>query len=141
MTPPKISQDAGRSAVESVRSSLIEQQKVVELVETTADFDKLNQPVARDVLALAVRYLLQVFADAHPGHAVEVRVPPFGAVQAVEGPRHTRGTPANVVELSPLEWVLLATGAVSWATLVEDAKVSASGIRSDISALLPLAEW
>jgi hypothetical protein len=88
-----------------------------------------------------VRYLLQVFADAHPGHSVEVRVPPFGAVQAVEGPRHTRGTPANVVELAPLEWVQLATGAVSWAALAAEGKLSASGIRSDISDLLPLAEW
>jgi Bacterial SCP ortholog len=97
--------------------------------------------VERTTLATAVRYLLQVFADAHPGHSVEVRVPPFGAVQAVEGPRHTRGTPANVVELGPREWVLLATGKVGWATLTDEAKLSASGVRSDISALLPLAEW
>jgi hypothetical protein len=97
--------------------------------------------VERSTLATAVRYLLQVFADAHPGHSVEVRVPPFGAVQAVEGPRHTRGTPANVVELGPREWVLLATGKVGWATLTDEAKLSASGLRSDISALLPLAEW
>jgi hypothetical protein len=97
--------------------------------------------VERSTLATAVRYLLQVFADAHPGHSVEVRVPPFGAVQAVEGPRHTRGTPANVVELGPREWVLLATGKVGWATLTDEAKLSASGVRSDISALLPLTEW
>jgi len=97
--------------------------------------------VERSTLATAVRYLLQVFADAHPGHSVEVRVPPFGAVQAVEGPRHTRGTPANVVELGPREWVLLATGKVGWATLTDEAKLSASGLRSDISPLLPLAEW
>jgi hypothetical protein len=97
--------------------------------------------VERSTLATAVRYLLQVFADAHPGHSVEVRVPPFGAVQAVEGPRHTRGTPANVVELGPREWVLLATGKVGWTTLTDEAKLSASGLRSDISALLPLAEW
>jgi hypothetical protein len=97
--------------------------------------------VERTTLATAVRYLLQVFADAHPGHSVEVRVPPFGAVQAVEGPRHTRGTPANVVELGPREWVLLATGKVGWATLTDEVKLSASGLRSDISPLLPLAEW
>lgn len=125
MTPPKISPDAGREAVEEVR----------------AGFDtptaSATQP-ARDVLALAVRYLLQVFAETHPGHSVEVRVPPFGAVQAVEGPRHTRGTPANVVELDPLEWVQLATGAVSWSALADQGKISASGIRSDISDLLPV---
>jgi hypothetical protein len=128
MTPPKISTDAGREAVRVVR----------------AGFDSptasATQP-ARDVLALAVRYLLQIFADAHPGHSVEVRVPPFGAVQAVEGPRHTRGTPANVVELAPAEWVRLATGSASWAELSAQGKLSASGIRSDISELLPLAEW
>lgn len=124
MTPPKISPDAGRSAVQSVRSSLIEPGEIT-----------------RETLALAVRYLLQQFEQAHPGHSVEVRVPPFGAVQAVEGPRHTRGTPANVVELAPLEWVQLATGSVSWTELAASGKLSASGIRSDISELLPLAEW
>lgn len=121
MTPPKISPDAGRSSVEAVRSSLIEP------VEIT-----------RETLATAVRYLLQQLEQAHPGHTVEVRVPPFGAVQAVEGPRHTRGTPANVVELAPLEWVRLATGSVSWAELVAQGKLSASGIRSDISVLFPV---
>ncbi len=127
MTPPRIPNADGHAAVLVV----LEQLKVVEPVETTD----------RAATALAVRYLLQVFADANPGHAVEVRVPPFGAVQAVEGPRHTRGTPANVVELPPLEWVLLATGKVTWTALADEAKVSASGVRSDISALLPLAEW
>lgn len=122
MTPPRISNADGRAAVLQVR-------------------EHVNQPTPRDVLALATRYLLQLFAEANPGHAVEVRVPPFGAVQAVEGPRHTRGTPANVVELSPLEWVLLATGKITWTALAEEAKVSASGVRSDISELLPLAEW
>ena len=122
MTPPRISNADGRAAVLQVR-------------------EHVNQPAPRDVLALATRYLLQLFAEANPGHAVEVRVPPFGAVQAVEGPRHTRGTPANVVELSPLEWVLLATGKITWTALAEEAKVSASGVRSDISELLPLAEW
>ncbi len=127
MTPPRISNADGRAAVLQV----LAQQQMVEPVETTD----------RAATALAVRYLLQVFSEANPGHAVEVRVPPFGAVQAVEGPRHTRGTPANVVELSPLEWVLLATGKVTWTALAEEAKVSASGVRSDISELLPLAEW
>lgn len=128
MTPPKISPDAGRSAVEALRAGF------------DTPTSSATQP-ARDVLALAVRYLLQQFEQAHPGHSVEVRVPPFGAVQAVEGPRHTRGTPANVVELAPLEWVRLATGSVSWTELASQGKLSASGIRSDISELLPLAEW
>ena len=124
MTPPRISSTDGHVAVTTVRSSLIEP------VEIT-----------RETLALAVRYLLQQLEQAYPGHSVEVRVPPFGAVQAVEGPRHTRGTPANVVELAPLDWVRLATGSASWTELASSGKLSASGIRSDISDLLPLAEW
>lgn len=127
MTPPKIKPDAGRAAVLAV----VEQLKKVEPVDT----------IDREQLALAVRYLLQRLEQAHPGHSVEVRVPPFGAVQAVEGPRHTRGTPANVVELAPADWVALATGHVSWAELASQAKLSASGIRSDIRELFPLAEW
>ena len=130
MTPPRIPASDGHAAV----------------LEVLGGFDtpSATQPantISRPTLALAVRYLLQQFADAHPGHAVEVRVPPLGAVQAVEGPRHTRGTPANVVELAPTEWVLLATGRVAWTDLVRAAKLSASGVRSDISELLPLAEW
>ena len=124
MTPPKIKPDAGRPAVEAVLSSLTEPVKI-----------------DRDTLALATRYLLQRLEQAQPGHTVEVRVPPFGAVQAVEGPRHTRGTPPNVVELAPADWVALATGHASWESLVMDARISASGTRSNISDLLPLAEW
>ncbi|MEV7973857.1 sterol carrier family protein [Cellulomonas sp. NPDC089187] len=86
----------------------------------------------------AVRFTLEELADIAPGHTVEVRVPPDGAVQAVEGPRHTRGTPPNVVETDPQTWLELATGTLDWATAVSDGRVSASGERADISALLPL---
>jgi hypothetical protein len=130
MTPPRIPSADGQGAVFEVLGGF--------------DTPAATQPtvaVPRPTLAMAVRYLLQTFENAHPGHSVEVRVPPFGAVQAVEGPRHTRGTPANVVELGPLEWVRLATGSVTWAELASSGKLSASGIRSDISELLPLAEW
>ena len=145
MTPPRISNADGHAAVLAVLEH-VEAEAAGRVGEAVSrpSFDaptaSATQP-PRDVLALATRYLLQLFAEANPGHAVEVRVPPFGAVQAVEGPRHTRGTPANVVELSPLEWVLLATGKVTWTALADEAKVSASGVRSDISELLPLAEW
>lgn len=91
----------------------------------------------RDVTA-AVRFTLEELADVAPGNAVEVRVPPAGAVQAVAGPRHTRGTPPNVVETDPETWLGLATGRVSWSDAVADGRVSASGERSDLSALLPL---
>jgi len=86
----------------------------------------------------AVRYTLEELADRAPGNSVEVRVPPAGAVQAVAGPRHTRGTPPNVVETDPGTWLGLATGTVAWADAVADGRVRASGERSDISHLLPL---
>ena len=89
-------------------------------------------------LATAVRYLLQALAEASPGRSVEVRVPPFGAVQAVEGPRHTRGTPPNVVELDAETFVAIATGSLAWAEASAAGRISASGARSDLSALFPL---
>lgn len=100
----------------------------------------LGENVGRDVTALAVRYLLQVLADAAPGNTVEVRVPPFGAVQCVEGPRHTRGTPPNVIELDCDTWIALATGALDWPRALADHRVSASGSRANLDGLLPL-EW
>lgn len=93
---------------------------------------------ARATVALAVRFLLQVMADAFPGHSVEVRVPPFGAVQVVEGPRHTRGTPPNVVEMDASTWVALACGRLAWADAVAAGRVHASGSRADLSDLLPV---
>ncbi len=92
----------------------------------------------RDVVALAVRYTLQRLAEAAPGRTVEVRVPPYGAVQAVEGPRHTRGTPPNVVETDPATWLALATGALAFADAVAQGRVEASGARADLTALLPV---
>ncbi|WP_245812069.1 sterol carrier family protein [Actinophytocola xinjiangensis] len=93
---------------------------------------------ARPVLAAAVRLSLRTLAQDAPGRSVEVRVPPFAAVQCVEGPRHTRGTPPNVVETDPLTWLELATGAVTWAQALADGRISASGSRADLSAHLPL---
>ncbi len=87
---------------------------------------------------VAVRFTLEELADVAPGHAVEVRVPPDGAVQAVEGPRHTRGTPPNVVETDPQTWLELATGALAWADAVAAGRVSASGERADLTEHLPL---
>ncbi len=93
---------------------------------------------ARAEHATAVRYLLQLLAEKAPGNTVEVRVPPFGAVQVVEGPRHTRGTPPNVVETDAATWIALAIGAESWSDASAAGRISASGTRADISALLPL---
>ncbi|MFV2195768.1 sterol carrier family protein [Nocardiopsis sp. LOL_012] len=96
----------------------------------------------RPAVKAAVRATLAVLADRAPGHSLEVRVPPHGAVQAVEGPRHTRGTPPGVVETDPLTWLALATGATAWESAVADHRVRASGTRADLSPWLPLwPEW
>lgn len=94
--------------------------------------------VDRTILGLAVRYSLQALAEASPGSSVEVRVPPFGAVQCVEGPRHTRGTPPNVIEVDPEGWLALATGRIGWGEAIDRGLVQASGSRADLSDLLPL---
>jgi hypothetical protein len=90
------------------------------------------------VLKIAVRHLLQLLTVRHPGHALEVRVPPIAAVQCLEGPRHTRGTPPNVVETDPLTWVRLATGRLEWGAAVASAAVQASGARADLADYLPI---
>ncbi|MFI5607384.1 sterol carrier family protein [Amycolatopsis sp. NPDC051903] len=93
---------------------------------------------ARPELAAAVRLSLRTLAADAPGRSVEVRVPPFAAVQCVEGPRHTRGTPPNVIETDARTWLELATGLLEWTTAVEAARVSASGSRADLSHWLPV---
>ncbi|MFY9892010.1 MAG: sterol carrier family protein, partial [Streptosporangiaceae bacterium] len=89
-------------------------------------------------LRAAVRYSLGVLADEVPGRTVEVRVPPFAAVQCIPGPRHTRGTPPNVVETDSLTWLDLASGQLDWAAAVGSGRVRASGQRADLSGYLPL---
>ncbi|MEU1687106.1 sterol carrier family protein [Micromonospora sp. NPDC005707] len=93
-----------------------------------------DRPVYRE----AVRTLLATLAERAPGRSVEVRVPPYGAVQCVAGPRHTRGTPPNVVEMDPATWLELATGRLGWAEAVTEGRVRVSGIRADLSEHLPL---
>jgi hypothetical protein len=93
----------------------------------------------RTSLATASRYLLEQLADEAEGHTVEVRVPPFGAVQAIPGPRHTRGTPPNVVEMDAATWIALATGSLAWDAAVEQLRVTASGQRASLAEHLPLA--
>ncbi|MDX6227904.1 MAG: hypothetical protein QOI76_1294 [Frankiales bacterium] len=95
-------------------------------------------PIDRQALAVACRMLAGILADRHPGHSVEVRIPPYAAVQCIEGPRHTRGTPANVVETDPDTWVLIAAGRLPYAEAVAAGKVAASGLRADLGPYLPL---
>lgn len=86
----------------------------------------------------AVRATLQLFSEAAPGGSVEIRVPPAGVVQAIAGPRHTRGTPPNTVEVDAETWLELVTGRVTWADAVAAGRVAASGTRADLSEYLPL---
>lgn len=94
----------------------------------------------RAVIANAVRLSLRMLVELAPGNSVEVRVPPFAAVQCVEGPRHTRGNPPNVVETNPRTWLELAIGHLAWADAIADGQVNASGTRADLSGLLPLVK-
>jgi hypothetical protein len=102
-----------------------------------AAYDSGTEP-HRVVVRAAVRFLLDVLVAAAPGKTVEVRVPPYAAVQCVEGLRHTRGTPPNVVEMDAPTWLALATGRAKWAEAVYDGRIRAGGSRADLSAHLPL---
>jgi len=108
------------------------------VAEVAAALDRGADP-PQAALRSAARYLLQVLERDAPGRSVEMRVVPVAAVQCVAGPRHTRGTPPNVVETDPLTWFRLATGRLGWASAVETGAVRASGARADLSSYLPLA--
>jgi uncharacterized protein (TIGR03083 family) len=115
--------------------------RTVELTVHTDDVNRAAQvsvPLDRQAVAAAVRLLADALAAKAPGASTEVRIPPHAVVQCVEGPRHTRGTPPNVVETDPLTWLRLATGRETWLEALAAARVSASGERADLSALLPL---
>ncbi|MEI5099078.1 sterol carrier family protein [Streptomyces sp. PmtG] len=116
--------------------------RTVELIVHTDDLNDavpgLDVPYDRQALAACTRLLADTLALKAPGGSVEVRVPPYAVVQCVEGPRHTRGTPPNVVETDPLTWIRLATGRTEWAAALDAARVSASGERADLGGLLPL---
>ena len=96
------------------------------------------EPFPRADLATAVRYTLEELGTRAPGRSVEVRVPPYGAVQCFEGPRHTRGTPPNVVETDAQTWLALAAGRLTWDDAEDSGRVRASGRRADLAAHLPL---
>ena len=120
MARRKIPTDVGMAAVHAVQAGS-------ERVNSNPEF------------ATAVRFLLEDLAIRIPGNSVEVRVPPLGAVQCVPGPQHRRGTPANVVELSPQNWFALATGELDIDAALESAAVIASGVRAtEFAAVLPL---
>lgn len=102
-------------------------------------YDDTAPPPARAALGAAVRLTARTLAAAAPGAGVEVRIPPFVAVQCISGPRHTRGTPPNMVETDPRTWLLLATGLRRLSDEVRAGQVSMSGSRAgEIEPWFPL---
>ena len=112
----------------------------IDAVNAVVQADKLSTPLLDSDAAFvtAVRYLLEELAEVAPGNSVEVRVPPLGATQCIEGPRHTRGTPPNVVEMSPRIWFDLALGNKTWSDASAARLVSSSGVRASLEEVLPL---
>jgi hypothetical protein len=108
------------------------------VAEVGGCLDRGEEP-PKAALRSAVRHLLYVLEADAPGRSVEVRVPPVAAVQCVPGPRHTRGTPPNVIETDPVTWFRLATGRLGWVAAVASGAVRASGPRADLAPYLPLA--
>jgi uncharacterized protein (TIGR03083 family) len=115
--------------------------RLVELVVHSDDLARATGvpvPLDRQALAACTRVLADALAVKAPGASTEVRIPPYAVVQCVAGPRHTRGTPPNVVETDPVTWIRLAAGRTSWRAALDAAQVSASGERADLADLLPL---
>ena len=107
-----------------------------ELLQSIA---KQVDQVDKDDTRLAVKAIMRELTEIAPGRSVELRVTPFAATQIVEGHTHRRGTPAAVVELDAVTLCQLAIGLHTWAELVSDGVILASGERSDLSLLFPLA--
>jgi hypothetical protein len=120
--------------------------RIVELVVHTDDLNRsvsevLPAILQRSALSQCTRTLAGILASQHPGRSVEVRVPPYAAVQCAigdPGPTHTRGTPPNVVETDPVTFLRLATGRIVWADTVANGSIHASGLRADLAAVLPV---
>ena len=85
-----------------------------------------------------VKSTLALLADKYPGKAIEVRIPPYAAVQCGDGPKHTRGTPPNVIEMDAQTWLQLVAGERTWSDAYSEGLIFASGVRADLSHLLPL---
>ncbi|CAB4663469.1 unannotated protein [freshwater metagenome] len=102
-------------------------------------FQSYSGDVMRDQQILEdVKQTLELLTTKAPGRAIEVRVPPYAAVQCGDGPTHTRGTPANVIEMDAHTWLALANGEILWADALHSGAIRASGVRADLSQYLPL---
>jgi hypothetical protein len=124
-----------------MRTAKADPERARQAVLAVADWlrDESHPAPDRDALAVAVRLTARTLAEVAPGASVEVRVPPFAAVQCISGPRHTRGTPPNVVETDPRTWLLLVTGLLSLEAAKTTAALTLSGSRAgEIGHWLPL---
>ncbi len=106
-------------------------------VAAALDRVRATDPDTAD-LRLLTKHFLAVLEERAPGHSVEVRVPPYAAVQVIPGVRHTRGTPPAVVETDAATWIALATGELTWSDAEAGGRVRASGERADLAPYLPL---
>jgi len=113
-------------------------QEGLQALKDLLDCYENSQEVNKLIEQIAVKFCLQLLHEKAPGNSVEVRIPPYAAVQVIPGTSHKRGTPPAVIEMSARIWIDLAIGNIDWATTKNSGAISASGQRADLSTLLPL---
>lgn len=112
--------------------------EVAAALDRIAAADTAAVEPGKEDLRLLTKHYMAVLEARAPGHSVEVRVPPYAAVQVIPGVRHTRGTPPAVVETDAATWIAMASGRISWSEAAASGKVAASGQRADLAPYLPL---
>ena len=125
------------SSKQGVRNPPKEQDGLQALKDLLNSYET-NQEVNKLIEQTAVKYCLQLLHEKAPGNSVEVRIPPYAAVQVIPGISHKRGTPPAVIEMTARIWIDLAIGNIDWITTKNSGAISASGERADLSTLLPL---
>ncbi len=125
------------SPKQGVRNPPNNQDGMQALKDLLISYEK-NEEINKLIEQTAVKYCLQVLHEKAPGNSVEVRIPPYAAVQVIPGISHKRGTPPAVIEMSARIWIDLAVGKIDWITTKTSGAISASGERADLSTLLPL---
>jgi Bacterial SCP ortholog len=125
------------SPKQGVRNPPSNQEGLQALKELLNSYEN-NQEANKLFEQIAVKFCLQLLHEKAPGNSVEVRIPPYAAVQVIPGTSHKRGTPPAVIEMSARIWIDLAIGNIDWITTKNSGAISASGQRADLSTLLPL---
>jgi hypothetical protein len=125
------------SPKQGVRNPPSNQEGLQALKELLNSYEN-SQEANKLIEQIAVKFCLQLLHEKAPGNSVEVRIPPYAAVQVIPGRSHKRGTPPAVIEMSARIWIDLAIGNIDWTTTKNSGAISASGQRADLSTLLPL---